>query len=50
VKSPDFGRPEVFVPQKVRAKKRLVLLAAAGGLVALAFVVAAAWLAIRLLT
>jgi YetA-like protein len=25
----DFGRPEVFVPQKARAKKRLVLLAGA---------------------
>lgn len=24
----DFGRPEVFVPQKVRAKRRLLALAA----------------------
>jgi hypothetical protein len=27
--STNFGRPEVFVPQKARAKKRLVLLAGA---------------------
>ena len=31
----DFGRPEVFVPQKVRAKKRFVRLAAAGAFLCL---------------
>ena len=29
----DFGRPEVFVPQKVRALKRFKALAAAGAVV-----------------
>jgi hypothetical protein len=43
----DFGTPEVFVPQKVRAKKRLRFLAAiAAGLTALAAVVGVVyWLA-----
>jgi hypothetical protein len=30
VKPTDFGRPTVFVPQKVRARRRFMLLAAAG--------------------
>jgi hypothetical protein len=36
----DFGRPEVFVPQKTRAKKRFVILATmavAMGLLAILF-------------
>jgi hypothetical protein len=45
-KPPDFGKPAVFVPQKVRAKRRFLALAAAGGLAVLA---AGAWLALRLL-
>jgi hypothetical protein len=36
VKTVDFGKPERFVPQKVRAKKKFFLLAAGGGLIALA--------------
>jgi hypothetical protein len=28
VNPPDFGRPEVFVPQKTRAKRRFVILSA----------------------
>jgi hypothetical protein len=41
--SADFGKPEVFVPQKTKAKKRLVLFAAAtavGGLAGLGLLVA----------
>jgi hypothetical protein len=34
VKPTDFGRPTVFVAQKVRAKRRFLLLTAAGGAVA----------------
>ncbi len=43
----DFGRPVVFVPQKTRAKKRLILLAAvfAALFVLGAIVAAACWLA-----
>jgi hypothetical protein len=34
--SHDFGRPEVFIPQKVKAKKRFVMLAGLGAVGALA--------------
>jgi hypothetical protein len=45
VQTSDFGRPEVFVPQKVRAKKRFVMLAAAVSLLAAGTILAlAAWL------
>jgi hypothetical protein len=45
VKSHDFGRPQIFVPQKARAKKRFLTLAAAGGLVMLGALAALAfWL------
>lgn len=41
----DFGRPERFVPQKVRAMKRAKLLLAAGAVGGLAAVAAlGAWL------
>jgi hypothetical protein len=43
----DFGRPEEFVPQKVRAKKRLKLLAGATAVVGLAGFV---WLLLRLIS
>lgn len=44
----DFGQPEVFVPQKVIAKKRAKLLAAAGAACgAAAVAVLAAWLLLR---
>ncbi len=35
----DFGEPEVFVPQKVRVLRKLVLLAALGSLAVLALTV-----------
>jgi hypothetical protein len=40
----DFGRPEVFVPQKVRAKRRFRALAAAAALCGIAFLF---WLLLR---
>jgi hypothetical protein len=43
----DFGRPEVFVPQKARAKKRFVLLVGAFAVLLVLGVISAAacWLA-----
>ena len=44
----DFGRPEVFVPQKVRAKKRAKLLVAGGAAMGLLSVVAlVGWLLLK---
>jgi hypothetical protein len=40
VRVTDFGKPTVFVPQKARAKKKLVPIAAAGALAALVVVAA----------
>jgi hypothetical protein len=43
----DFGKPEVFVPQKVRAKKRLLVLAAVSAVFFLALLLwAVYWLAL----
>ncbi|VTS00259.1 hypothetical protein : Uncharacterized protein OS=bacterium UASB270 GN=U27_06401 PE=4 SV=1 [Gemmata massiliana] len=44
----DFGRPEVFVPQKVRAKKRAKLLVVGGAAIGLLSVVAlVGWLLLK---
>lgn len=47
VKSADFGKPEVFVPQKVRAKRKFVRLAVAAGVLGLVAIAAGVWLAIH---
>jgi hypothetical protein len=43
----EFGCPEVFIPQKIRAKKRFLYIVASAGAIMLAAILVLAWSALR---